>query len=198
MRSRCVCCSSATRRRAGVGVDHQDAALAVQAAAFLFERTGVPVEWQLVAKSGIDTHEALSLLAVSELQPADLLVTALGVNDVTSQRSSRQFVADYQTIVNQIMRRVGAKAVVINGLPPMHEFSAMPQPLRWYLGERARRLDAALQRWVETDRSLAYVSLQSSGAPNDMARDGFHPGAGQYRYWAQIVAESASMLLKIR
>lgn len=179
---------------AGVGVDHQDAALAAQTAAFLSERVGAPVEWQLVAKSGVNTNEALNLLAASELQPADLLVTSLGVNDVTAQRSSQQFLADYRAIVDQVVRRVGAKAAIINGLPPMHAFPAMPQPLRWYLGECARRLDAALQRWVDADKSLAYVSLQWGGA-GEMAPDGYHPGATQYRHWAQLVAESACGLL---
>jgi lysophospholipase L1-like esterase len=29
-----------------------------------------------------------------------------------------------------------------------------------------------------------------------MARDGYHPGAGQYRRWAQLVAESAAKLVQ--
>ena len=183
---------------AGVGVDHQNEALAAQTAAFLAERIGASVEWQLVAATGINTSEALSLLAASDLKPADLAVTALGVNDVTSQRSSRQFLADYQAIVQQIVRRVGAKAVVINGLPPMHEFPSVPQPLRWYLGACARRLDAALQHWVSSDDSLAYVSLHWDAAPDEMASDGYHPGPAQYRQWARVVAERAAALLKAR
>jgi lysophospholipase L1-like esterase len=182
---------------AGVGVDHQDQALAAQTSAFLSELAGAPVEWQLVARSGINTSEALELVSTSELRPADVLVTALGVNDVTSQRSSRQFLADYKILVDQTMRRVGAKVAVISGLPPMHAFPSIPQPLRWYLGQCARRLDDSLQRWVESDASLAYVSLQWGAAGNDMAPDGYHPGAAQYQYWARLVANSASTLLKL-
>jgi lysophospholipase L1-like esterase len=182
---------------AGVGVDHQDQALAVQAAASLSERIGAPVEWQLVAKSGINTQEALQLLLASGLKPADLLVTAFGVNDVTSQRSARQFIADYQAIVDQIVRRAGVRAAVISGLPPMQSMPSLPQPLRWYLGECARRLDTALQRWISTDNSLAYVSLQWDAAPNDLALDGCHPGAAQYRHWARVVAERACAVLNV-
>jgi lysophospholipase L1-like esterase len=183
---------------AGVGVDHQDAALAAQTCAFLSERFSAPVEWQLVAKSGVNTNGALGLLAASELKPADLLVTSLGVNDVTAQRSSRQFLSDYQAIVDQIMRRVGAKAAVISGLPPMDKFPSVPQPLRWYLGQCAQRLDAALQGWVSADPFLSYVSLQWDAAPGEMALDGYHPGPVQYRHWAQLVAQSAFALLNVR
>jgi lysophospholipase L1-like esterase len=179
---------------AGVGVDHQDEALAPQTAAFLCRHIGAPVQWQLLAKSGINTHEALALLAANELKPADLLVSSLGVNDVTSQRSPQQFLADYRLLIERTVRATGARAAIINGLPPMHAFPAMPQPLRWYLGACAARLDALLQRWVERDNALAYVSLQWGGA-GEMARDGFHPGAAQYRHWARLVAQRALTLL---
>ena len=183
---------------AGVGVDHQDQALAVQTAAFLSERIGAPVQWQLVAKSGINTQDALQLLAKVELEPADLLVTAFGVNDVTSQRSARQFIADYRAIVDQIVRRTGVRAAVISGLPPMQAMPSLPQPLRWYLGQCARRLDTALQDWVRADKSLAYVSLQWDAGPNDLALDGYHPGAAQYRHWARVVAESVAAVQPTR
>jgi hypothetical protein len=32
----------------------------------------------------------------------------------------------------------------LSGLPPMHRFPALPQPLRWYIGSRARDFDRAL------------------------------------------------------
>jgi lysophospholipase L1-like esterase len=133
---------------AGVGVAHQDDALAARAAALLSLRIGAPVEWQLVAKSGINTREALELVSASELKPADLLVTALGVNDVTSQRQSKRFIADYQALLEHVVRSVGARAIVISGMPPFHALAIMPQPLRWYLGQYARRLDASLRQWV--------------------------------------------------
>jgi lysophospholipase L1-like esterase len=181
---------------AGVGVDTQNEALAPQAAELISQRFNMPVEWQLVAKSGVNTREAMEIIANHELRQADLLVTALGVNDVTGQRSPRQFLRDYQALVSQLMERVGARAVIVTGLPPLHMLPAAPQPLRWYLGQCAHRLDAKLRHWVRTSPRFAYISLQWAAKPKDMARDGFHPGAGQYRYWAQLVAASAESLWK--
>jgi lysophospholipase L1-like esterase len=208
---------------AGVGVAHQDDALAARTAALLSLRIGAPVEWQLVAKSGINTREALELVSASELKPADLLVTALGVNDVTSQRQSKRFIADYQALLEHVVRSVGARAIVISGMPPFHALAIMPQPLRWYLGQYARRLDASLRQWVgegvgervkagvnagageiehaenrqhrEPGVRCAYISMQWAATGGEMASDGYHPGASQYRRWAQFVAESAAALL---
>jgi len=177
---------------AGVGVDTQAQALASQAAAFLAARTGAAVEWQLIAKSGLNTRELIHYLETHVLKPADVVVTALGVNDVTSQRSARQFVSDYRELIDKVFHAVGARIAIVNGVPPMHILPAAPQPLRWYLGQCASRLDARLREWIATADHLKYVSLQWAARPKEMARDGYHPGLDQYRRWAEMVAESAA------
>ncbi|CAB3752066.1 SGNH/GDSL hydrolase family protein [Paraburkholderia humisilvae] len=180
---------------AGVGVDEQSEALAQPVARLLAMRTGRPVAWQLVAKSGINTSEALDLLSHAELGSADFLVTALGTNDVTSQRAPARFLADYVRLVEDLRRRTGALGLVVTGLPPLRILPAAPHPLRWYLGRYAARLDRLLETWVGLDASARYVSLEWAAKPNEMARDRFHPGHGQYRFWAELVAERIVALL---
>jgi lysophospholipase L1-like esterase len=180
---------------AGVGVQHQTDALAFHVASILANRLGRSVRWQLAAKSGVNTSQALDFVKDQELSPADVLVTALGTNDVTSQRKPYQFIADYESLVDTLSKRVGAKFSVISGLPPLHLTPAMPQPLRWYLGRYAHLLDESLRRWIAPQRNLAYVSLQWASNLQDMAADGFHPGENQYRAWANLVAASTANLL---
>jgi lysophospholipase L1-like esterase len=180
---------------AGVGVAKQTAALACQVASLLAQRLGRPIRWQLIARSGVDTGQALKLVGECELQPADVLITALGTNDVLSQRASRQFVASYQALIDVLLPRVGARYVVVNGLPPLHLSRAAPQPLRWYLGRYARVLDAHLRRWIGTQQHIAYISLQWATNPQDLAADGFHPGAVLYARWAGLIAEGIAQLV---
>ncbi|WP_232243458.1 SGNH/GDSL hydrolase family protein [Paraburkholderia sp. SOS3] len=180
---------------AGVGVTNQAEALAQPVAKLLASMTGRSVAWQLVARSGVNTSEALELLAHSDLDAADYLVTALGTNDVTSQRNSIQFLRDYVLLVDTLRRRTGALGLVVTGLPPLRILPAAPHPLRWYLGRCAIRLDRALRDWTERDRMARYVSLEWAARPEDMAQDGFHPGPAQYRHWAGLVAEQIHALL---
>ncbi|WP_243849529.1 SGNH/GDSL hydrolase family protein [Paraburkholderia rhizosphaerae] len=180
---------------AGVGVEAQTDALAQPVARLLATRTGRQVEWQLVAKSGVNTNEALELLSHVELAPADFLVTALGTNDVTSQRAPAQFMADYARLVEDLRRRTGAIGLVVTGLPPLRILPAAPHPLRWYLGRYAACLDRLLEAWVRLDATARYVSLEWAAKPKEMARDLFHPGHGQYRIWAELVAEQLVALL---
>jgi lysophospholipase L1-like esterase len=174
---------------AGVGVEMQEQALAQPLAQALSEHLGRPVAWQLLAKSGIETTEALALLEADAPQPADVLITALGVNDVTGQHSPARFIGDYRRLHDTVRSRRGITLFVANGLPPMHLLPALPQPLRWYLGQCAFRLDRALQDWVGTMPDARYLSLHW-GEGGDVARDGFHPGPVQYRRWAGKLAST--------
>ncbi|VVD62739.1 hypothetical protein PAQ31011_00180 [Pandoraea aquatica] len=180
---------------AGVGVDAQADALAQPVAKLLAARTGRRVAWQLVAKSGMNTSEALVMLANRELPRADYLVTALGTNDVTSQRKPSQFLADYTALVDTLRKRTGAAGLVVTGLPPLHILPAAPHPLRWYLGRYAKRLDGLLIDWIERDPAARYVSLAWAAKPQDMARDKYHPGPGQYREWVEYVVGKIQSLM---
>lgn len=150
---------------AGVGVPHQSAALASQVASILAAHLARSIRWQMVARSGINTSQALDFVNARELLPAHVLVTALGTNDVTSQRGPQHFIADYKALIDTVSTRVGAKFAVISGLPPLHLAPAAPQPLRWYLGRYAHHLDDHLKRWIAPQQNLAYVSLQWASDP---------------------------------
>jgi lysophospholipase L1-like esterase len=183
---------------AGVGVDDQAQALARPVAQLLAIKLGRSVAWQLVAKSGVNTEESLAFLRENELGPTDFLVTALGTNDVTSQRPPRQFLRDYRQLVEEVRRRTGAIGLVTTGLPPLQIVPAAQHPLRWYLGRYAARLDRILRRWISQDATARYISLDWAARPHELARDGFHPGALQYRHWAELVSEQIVDLLARR
>ena len=184
---------------AGVGVGTQDEAFAGQLAQALAERTGAAVGWQLVATSGHTASDAARALAGATLARADLLVTALGVNDVVGQTRPAQFLA----ALDEIHALAVARAQVTHswhcGLPPMGTMPLLPQPLRWILGRDAAHLDHALVRHLEGQTARLHLPLpeaprtpgKDDATPEGwMARDGFHPGLLGYRQWGRQVAEA--------
>lgn len=173
---------------AGVGVADQAQALALPLAHRLNERLGGAVGWQLVARSGVNAVEARELAAHSTLQGADVVVTALGVNDVGSQTSAAGFVEHLEQLWDELRSRTGARWPVFCGLPPMHMLTAVPQPLRWYLGRYADWLDEALRKWAEA-RGHGYLPLRWASDASCLAEDGFHPGPALYPHWAGRLAE---------
>lgn len=174
---------------AGVGVADQAQALALPLAHRLQEQSGLAVGWQLVARTGVNAAEAHEMVKTAPLKPADVLVTALGVNDVTSQTSPGHFITMVEQLWKDVQFRTGARWALFCGLPPMHRFTALPHPLRWYLGRYADALDHALQTWARS-RGLGYLQMRWSDDPGMLARDGFHPGPAAYPQWAHRLAEA--------
>jgi lysophospholipase L1-like esterase len=176
---------------AGVGLPDQAQALALPLAHKLSERLGAAVAWQLAAQSGVNTAEARELLRGAHLHPADVVVTALGVNDVSSQTTARRFVAQTAALWSELKQRTGARWAVVSGLPPMDLLTAVPHPLRWYLGRYAAWLDAAAHRWAD-EHGLGFCSLQQWTDPSFLSHDGFHPGPLLYPLWTDRIADLVS------
>ena len=173
---------------AGVGVATQDEALAgqlVRALAAALPRTAI--EWRLIARTGVTTREALAMLRGEDSQVFDVVVVALGVNDVTSGARVAHWLAAMAELLAELRERWGAPTVLVSGLPPMHRFPLLPQPLRWYLGRRARRLDVALATWARAQQAVRHVALPDAD-PSLIAADGFHPGAGACAIWGERLA----------
>jgi lysophospholipase L1-like esterase len=75
-----------------------------------------------------------------------------------------------------------------SGVPRMHEFPALPQPLRWYLGARAKWFDSMLREWAEPQADCVFVAAPAGGYGPMMAEDGFHPGPRMYEMWGAEMA----------
>jgi lysophospholipase L1-like esterase len=174
---------------AGVGVDTQDEALAAQLGHALAERTRRRVDWQLRARSGITTAQALALLREAPVDPAAVAVLVTGVNDVVDQVRPQRAIEARAELWRALQAEAGARHLVLTPLPPMHHFAGLPQPLRWVAGRDARLHDRALAAWAAGRRDVTHLALDLPLDAALLARDGFHPGAAVYRAWGQALAE---------
>ena len=118
---------------AGVGAPDHAHALTGQIAAALATRTGRPVHWHAAGQIGATAHAARTRL-VPEVPaaPMDVIVLALGVNDVLQFQASTRWTRDLTQLIADLRRRVGPAPVVLASVPPMGRFPALPQPLRGY------------------------------------------------------------------
>ena len=172
---------------AGVGVATQAQALSgglVSSLCGSFE-----LHWKLLATTGHATAEAIADLNAMDATPFDIVVTSLGVNDVTARHSLSQWRSEQKALITLLQSRFEARHIFLSGLPPMHLFPALPQPLRWYIGSRAKQFDAALRLLADTSPHCEYVPLNFIGlSEGEMASDGFHPGPAIYQQWADEIA----------
>lgn len=171
---------------AGVGAASQDEALAGRLVAALAAR--FRVHWRLLARTGNTTAQTLAELASLPAQPFDVVVTSLGVNDVTGGVEVRRWLAQQRALVDMLRGKFEARQVLLSALPPMHLFPALPQPLRWYLGGRAARFNTLLGEWAPRQEGCCLVTADFAPDPRAMAADGFHPGPAAYALWADRLA----------
>lgn len=179
---------------AGVGVAHQDQALAGHLTRTLHRQTGRVLDWALHARSGLTTQQVHALLREASPSPADVAVVVTGVNDVIDQIPSRRAVAHREALADWLLAACGVACVLFAPLPPVHRFPLLPQPLRRVMGDDARRHDDAMARWAATRRDVAYVPIALDLSPDAMASDGFHPGEPVYRACGEALAAHIAAL----
>ncbi|MGJ8687763.1 MAG: SGNH/GDSL hydrolase family protein [Spongiibacteraceae bacterium] len=175
---------------AGVGARDQQRALSGQLLSAL--QVDYQLDWQLSARSGDSSTELLAELVSGPLPatPYDVVVVSVGVNDVIARRSAKAWQANLQAINQCLQSRYGARYIIWSAVPPMHKFSALPQPLRWWLGQRAINLNRQLSSFAERAEGCHYLAVKFPLEAHFLATDGFHPGEAAYTLWAETLAEN--------
>lgn len=175
---------------AGVGSSDQERALCGQLVARLAGHCNV--QFRLQARTGFTIEDVLLCLEEMATEPCeqtlreqtlfDVVLVSVGVNDVTALTSIPQWQHRLGKLDDLLKQGFGASQVMYTAVPPMHHFPALPNPLRWWLGWRARQLNQALEQQLGAS-SILRVDIPFDEAY--MAEDGFHPGPAGYAIWAE-------------
>lgn len=171
---------------AGVGVRSQEDALSGQLLNELSER--FEVHWRLIAFTGATTASLTRLLSQTAEEPCDVVLVSVGVNDVTSDVSRSEWCSQLSRLHALMSEKFSPAVFLFTSLPPLREFPALPQPLRWYLGRQGELFNGLLSEWCSKTDRVRLVSVKFPVDPRFMASDGFHPGAQAYAVWARQVA----------
>jgi len=171
---------------AGVGAASQAEGLSGRLVGALQEE--FRVSWTLKARTGLRTLGVLTRLESGPPADFDVALLSTGVNDVTGGTRSQTFVAQQRRLVALLKSRFGVRLILLTGLPPMHAFPALPQPLRWCLGARAQAFTRLLAEVAAADAACELVTPQLPLDPAYMATDGFHPGPPAYAQWGREAA----------
>lgn len=171
---------------AGVGAATQDKALSGQLVRQLARR--FEVDWRLEAATGATTADTIRRIEALAHEPFDVVVTAVGVNDVTRAVPTKRWVAQQRALIGLIRGKLNAKHILMTGVPPMGQFPLLPNPLRWVLGQQANRLDTHLAGITATVPQASHIRVDFNLDPRFAAADGYHPSEDAYALWAGTLA----------
>jgi lysophospholipase L1-like esterase len=171
---------------AGVGTVRQQRALSGQLAKRLVGH--YRLSWQLWAENGRTSGQSVTLLEQHPPEAFDTVLLSLGVNDVTGGLSLNKWLHQQRRLVELLVGKFSVRHVIFSPLPPMHHFPALPQPLRWALGMRAKQFNQALGGFIADQPQCSLLAFELPMQVEFIASDGFHPSAMTYALWAEMAA----------
>ncbi|MEU8797371.1 SGNH/GDSL hydrolase family protein [Spirillospora sp. NPDC048819] len=123
----------------------------------------------------------------------DLVVVTVGINDLIRRRPLRRWTDDVAELITVLQGRYAHATLVVAGMPPVHRFPAIPQPLRLFLGARARTMDRIMRDAARAGGAVHAPMDEAMARDRRLfASDGFHPSPDGYRAWAEDLARAAA------
>ena len=182
---------------AGVGLQCPQETVTCRLAERIRQSSQQTVHWRILARGGLTAAAVRhKLLPHLPTEPVDLILIGLGVNDSVALRSARRWQRDLEALIDDLHARSGPAPVLLAGVPDMHHFPLLPNPLRLLLGTRSRLLDHAAARLAADRDDAIYVPMGLDGRSAGLfCEDGFHPNQAGHEAWAEQLAPAAGQLL---
>lgn len=173
---------------AGVGCATMDQSVAAQTALELSRLIQRPVRWHAAGVNGIRIRQTIDrLLPRLPDEQYDYIVGVHGVNDTTGLTMVGEWRQALHTLADELHHRHGGR-VFHARLPPVHLFTALPQPLRAVVGLRARVLDQALVDHRHRGGAFEVLGFDYPTDPALLADDGYHPSPAGHALWGKALA----------
>lgn len=183
----------------GQGTDYHDS-YAYQSAKHLAQNHKVKLV--NIGVSGARASDVVTqqLAKVDSLKP-NLVLLAVGANDVTHFTSSRSFEKSVQTIIDGLKRGNCKLKIVVTGSPAMGSVSRFPVGAKQLAGLRTNQLNNVYRRLIaENSLTFAPIAARTGPAfaadPTLFAKDNFHPNARGYALWTPVINQALDAALE--
>jgi lysophospholipase L1-like esterase len=175
---------------AGVGASELSRALVGQTAQALAASRNCRVCWRAHGISGYDSRKILEhIVPVLPDVAFDYIIVSVGVNDVTGLTTIRTWRRNLALLLGRLQTHSPHARIAVAGLPPLHGFPLLPQPLRAAFGMRGRALDQVAREVVIDMQNVQLVPLDFEPDPGKFAPDGYHPSEESYAEFGRHMAD---------
>ena len=131
----------------------------------------------------------------------DLVLVAVGANDVTHLTSLDNIKTDIKQIISTLRERNSNVKIVFTGSASMGDVFRFAQPFKWFMGTRTDAVNTVFEKLVvENNVIFAYVARdtgkQFAEHPEYFASDKFHPNNQGYAVWTEVLSPVLEQALK--
>ena len=174
---------------AGVGARRIQQSTVGQVARFMSGRLEREIHWHAAGVIGAGARRVRRDV-VPTLPPTryDAIIVSVGVNDVLKLERSARFRRQLMKLVHDLRAHSPDAVIGYIGLPPLDEFPKLKRPLRWIVGYRVRKFDAAAREALTRIPNALHIPVRFSPRPDMFTADGLHPSETSQRRLAKIIA----------
>ncbi|MDQ2798130.1 MAG: SGNH/GDSL hydrolase family protein [Armatimonadota bacterium] len=183
---------------------HYETGIAMQTARHLARVRPIVLVNLAVSGAKVRDVERDQLPAALRLNP-DVVLLAIGANDVTHFTSSGRIQAGLSTILTALAQARPGVRVVLTGSPDVGSVRRFAQPLRWVAGLETRRVnhvvDAVIAAAQSRRESVVLAPIAEDIGPQFrkdaglLAPDRFHPNDRGYALWVPVLNAALDKLL---
>ncbi len=176
---------------AGIGAKTHAEALTGQFAKHLSSKVGKKVKWHAFGVSGITVGRTIrEIVPHIPNEPMDVIVIALGANDVFGISSPKKWRNDMSELLDILQNKYPNAEIFLANVPMVRDFLALPNPLRYILS-RLAKLHHFNTIDLVSDLENIYYFTDISKVENDFfCEDGVHPSVKGYEFWSAALVES--------
>lgn len=175
---------------AGVGAAELTRALVGQTATAIASSRNCHVSWHAFGRSGYDSAKILDrIVPVLPSAAFDYIIVSVGVNDITGLTPIRAWRRNLALLLRELRTRSPDALIAVAGIPPLHGFPLLPQPLRAVFGMRGRAFEEVALQVVGNCENVLHVPLDFEPDPSRFAPDGYHPSEASYAVFGRHMAD---------
>lgn len=174
---------------AGVGARRVTQSTVGHVARFMSGRLSREINWQAAGMIGAGARRVRrDVVPLLPPRPFDAILVSVGVNDVLKLERSARFRRQVLKLLRDLRAHSPHAVIAFLGLPPLDEFPKLRRPLRWIVGFRVRRFDAAAREALARVPNVMHIPVKFSPRPDMFSDDGLHPSETSQRRLAKIIA----------
>lgn len=174
---------------AGVGAETHAGALTGQFAKHLSAKIGKTVSYVALGESGITARGTLQRLVPKLPQiDADIILVALGGNDVFTLNSPRKWRRNLSELLAILRKKYPNSKILVANVPMVRDFIALPNPLRFVLSKLAKLHHFNASDLIKDMKNVFYFD-EVRRVDTDFFSDGIHPSPKGYDQWAASMVD---------
>ncbi|HUF03374.1 MAG TPA: SGNH/GDSL hydrolase family protein [Aridibacter sp.] len=172
---------------AGVGVTELKDALGGRFAFHLSRETGANVHWHALGVSGITVKRTLEeIVPEVPADPFDLILIALGGNDVFALNSPVRFRDDMSELIRRLRESSPGAGIVLANVPMVRDAIGLPHPLKYVLAKLAKVQHFNSIGFASEMKDVYYYD-EVKKVGDEFFSDGVHPSGSGYDSWAEDI-----------